>query len=226
VRADAARPAAIVLDFGGVVHDMRWDVARALEREHGLPAQSLFTTLYRCPAWSDVERGRGDREAWLAGAHRALEALAGRPLPPLHEQWRETQRLIPTTVSLVRRLRGAYRISILSNADLTLRTRLIERLKIIDLFDDVVCSAEVGWAKPEPEIYALACARLGLPPSACVFVDDHEPNVRAAEVAGLRAVVYRVDRGDDLEALLAQAGVTLAQAGVARDGARTADGKV
>lgn len=206
--ADATRPVAVVLDFGGVVHDMRWDVARDLEREHQLPANSLFTTLYRCEAWSDVARGRGDRETWLTGAHRALETLAGRPLPPLHERWREAQGLIPATVGLVRRLKAAYRVSILSNADLTLRTRLTDRLKIIDLFDDVVCSAEVGCAKPEPAIYALACARLRLPPAACVFVDDHEPNVRAADAAGLRGVLYRVDRGDDLADLLAQAGVT------------------
>jgi beta-phosphoglucomutase-like phosphatase (HAD superfamily) len=65
-----------------------------------------------------------------------------------------------------------------------------------------------GGAGPEPEIYALACARLGLPPAACVFIDDHEPNVRAAEAGGLRAIVYRVDRGDDLAAQLRTAGVT------------------
>jgi putative hydrolase of the HAD superfamily len=70
-----------------------------------------------------------------------------------------------------------------------------------------VCSAEVGWAKPEAEIYALACRRLGVPASACVFVDDHEPNVQAADAAGMRGVLYRVDRGDDLRRLLAAVGV-------------------
>lgn len=198
---------AVVLDFGGVIQDMRWDVARALEAAHGLPRESLHATLYRSPAWAAVERGRGDRQDWLDGAHRALEALAGRTLPPLHETWRAAHAPIAENVALVRRLRKAYRVSILSNADLTLRERLASRLRILDLFDDVVCSAEVGCAKPEPEIYALACARLGLPPSACVFVDDHEPNVRAAEDAGLRGVHYRVDGGDDLGARLAAVGV-------------------
>ncbi len=63
-------------------------------------------------------------------------------------------------------------------------------------------------AKPEPGIYALACERLGLPPETCVFVDDHAPNVAAAEAVGLRAVLYRVDRGDDLRRQLAALGVT------------------
>lgn len=198
---------AVILDFGGVLWDMRWDVCRALEAEHGLPDGSVFTTLYRCDAWREVERGRGDREAWLAGAHEALEARAGRTLPPLHERWRAAQAPIAANVALVRALRPPYHVSVLSNADRTLRSRLADGLGIIQLFDDVVCSAEVGLAKPEREIYGLACQRLGVPAGACVFVDDHELNVRAAEAAGLRGILYRADRGDDLRAQLAAVGV-------------------
>jgi putative hydrolase of the HAD superfamily len=132
--------------------------------------------------------------------------MAGRSLPAVHERWRQAGRPITPNVQLVRRLRGAYRVSVLSNADDTLRARLAG-LGILDLFDDVVCSAEVGCAKPDPEIYALACRRLGHPPAACVFVDDHEPNVQAAEAAGLRGLLYRLDRGDDLARRLAEAGV-------------------
>lgn len=199
-------PRAVILDFGGVIWDMRWDVSRRLESEHALPRGSLFSTLYRSAEWDAVQRGRGDREAWLEAAHRALEAVARRPLPPLHERWRQAGGPIEGNVDLVRRLRGAYHLSVLSNADDTLRGRLAG-LGILDLFDDVVCSAEVACAKPDPEIYALACRRLDRPPAECVFVDDHVPNVQAAEAAGLRALLYRVDRGDDLERLLAAAGV-------------------
>jgi putative hydrolase of the HAD superfamily len=186
---------------------MRWDVCRLLESSHGLSRGSVFTTLYECDAWRAVERGLGDRDGWLTGAHAALEAQVGRALPSVHEAWREAQGLIAENVDLIRRLRPPYRLSILSNADLTLRARLRDELRIHDCFDDVVSSAEVGLAKPDPEIYALACARLALPPSACVFVDDHEPNVRAAEAGGLRGILHRHDRGDDLAAQLAAVGV-------------------
>lgn len=203
----ASRPRAVLFDFGGVIWNMRWDVCRALEAEHGLAPNSVFTTLYRTEAWAAVERGRGDREAWLAEAHAALERLAGRALPPLHAAWRAAQEPIRETVALIRALRPAYRLGVLSNADATLRARLTDVVKIADAFDDIVCSAEVGVAKPEPEIYTLACARIGLAPAACVFVDDNEPNVSAAGALGLTAVHYRVDRGDDLAAQLATAGV-------------------
>jgi putative hydrolase of the HAD superfamily len=205
VTAPASR--AVLLDFGGVLWNMRWDIARQLEAAHGLPEGALFETLYRTDRWRAVERGRGDREAWLAGAHATLERLAGRALPPLHAEWRRQQAPIAENIELARALRPAWRLAVVSNSDRTLRTRLSDGLGIIDLFDDVVCSAEVGWAKPEAGIYALACRRLGVSPSACVFVDDHEPNVQAADAAGMRGVLYRIDRGDDLRRLLAAVGV-------------------
>jgi putative hydrolase of the HAD superfamily len=193
---------AVLFDFGGVIWNMRWDVCRTLESEHGLPRGSIFETLYRSDAWADVERGRGDREAWVAAAHAELERRAGRSLPALHEQWRAAGEPIAENLALIRALRPRYRVGVLSNADGTLRARLGEGLGILDLFDDVVCSAEVGCAKPEPEIYALACQRLGVAPAACVFVDDHGPNVEAAESLGMRGILFRIDRGDDLRVQL------------------------
>lgn len=59
------------------------------------------------------------------------------------------------------------------------------------LFDVVVISGEVGMRKPEPEIYAFTAGRLGLPATACVFVDDHPGNVEAAERAGMLGIVHR-----------------------------------
>ena len=186
---------------------MRWDVARELDRAHGLPRASVFETLYRSETWRDVERGRGDREAWLEGAHRALEERAGRSLPRLHEEWRKTQVAIEPNIELVRALRPRYKLSVLSNADISLRRRLESDIGIHHLFDDIVCSAEVGMAKPEPGVFWLAAERLGLTPLDCVFVDDWDTNVEAARAVGMQAVLYRVDKGDDLSAKLEALGV-------------------
>ena len=197
----------VLFDFGGVLWNMRWDVCQELEQAYGLPRRALFETLYRTPTWEAIERGRGDREAWREEAHGLLEARAGRPLPQLHEAWRAAQHLILEHVQLARALRPSYRIGILSNSDASLRERLRDGLGIADFFDVLVCSAEVGMAKPEPAIYRLAAERLGPPPEACVFVDDHEPNVVAAQAVGMRGVLFRVDRGHDLKAELAALGV-------------------
>ena len=56
------------------------------------------------------------------------------------------------------------------------------------LFDGVVISCEVGMRKPEPEIFQHAAELIGLPPAACVFVDDVEANITAAEAIGMTGV--------------------------------------
>lgn len=59
-----------------------------------------------------------------------------------------------------------------------------------DLFDAVVISAEVGMRKPEPRIFLHAAELLGLPPGECVFIDDIEQNITAAEELGFTGVLH------------------------------------
>lgn len=197
----------LVFDFGGIIQNMRWDVARDLEREHGLERNTIFRTLYDCDEWREVQVGRGDIDGWRQAAHRRLEEAAGRPLPPLHEQWRVTTGLITENVELIRALRPSYRIGVLSNADKTLEERIRDGPGISELFDVVISSAIAGIAKPDHRVYRLAAERLRLPPEECLFVDDFEQNVTAAREVGMTAVHYRVHRGDDLRAQLAELGV-------------------
>jgi putative hydrolase of the HAD superfamily len=60
-----------------------------------------------------------------------------------------------------------------------------------ELFDDVVISGEVGMRKPEERIFQLALTRLGLTAAECVFVDDVEGNIVAAQALGLLALHHK-----------------------------------
>lgn len=59
-----------------------------------------------------------------------------------------------------------------------------------DMFDAVVISAEVGMRKPEERIFLHAAELLGLAPEECVFIDDIEANVVAAEAVGMTGVLH------------------------------------
>jgi putative hydrolase of the HAD superfamily len=197
----------IIFDFGGVIHNMRWDVARRLEEEHQLERSTLLRACYDSEEWKDIELGRGDREAWQSKIQARLDEAAGRPMPPLHVEWRESWHIIDENLALVRALRPPYRLAVLSNADITLEDRMRDGLNIHHLFDTVVCSAVVGMAKPDRAVYGLAAERLGLPPDECVFIDDFEHNVKAAQEVGMLGVHFRVHKGDDLAAQLKELGV-------------------
>lgn len=58
------------------------------------------------------------------------------------------------------------------------------------MFDAVVISSEVGMRKPEPQIFLHAAELLGLPPQECVFIDDIEANITAAEQVGFTGVLH------------------------------------
>jgi putative hydrolase of the HAD superfamily len=60
-----------------------------------------------------------------------------------------------------------------------------------ELFDAVVISGETGMRKPEPRIFLHAATLLGLEPAECIFIDDIEANVQAAEAVGMVGVHHR-----------------------------------
>jgi len=78
----------------------------------------------------------------------------------------------------------------------------------VDLFDAAVISGEVGLHKPQPEIYLLACERLGVAPGESVFVDDLRENCEGAERVGMTAILHR-ESAATLERLEALLGVAL-----------------
>lgn len=200
---------AILFDFGGVINNMRWDVARDLEDEHGLERNALLESLYRNKDWLDVEEGRGDIVQWAVNSHKKLEEGAGKKLPPLHQQWRDSWGLIEENIEIIKGLKPQYKVSILSNADLNLEERIKDGIGIHHLFDDIISSAVVGVAKPKHEIYELAAKRLELPPEECVFIDDAERNVTAAKEVGMMAIHFRVHQGDVLADQLTELGVNV-----------------
>jgi putative hydrolase of the HAD superfamily len=59
-----------------------------------------------------------------------------------------------------------------------------------EMFDAVVISAEVGMRKPEPRIFLHAVGLLGLDPQECVFIDDIQANITAAEQLGFTGILH------------------------------------
>jgi HAD superfamily hydrolase (TIGR01509 family) len=60
-------------------------------------------------------------------------------------------------------------------------------------FSVVLCGEDTRRKKPDPEVYQLALARLGVPVDEALAIEDSTPGVRAARGAGL-AVVLRPSR--------------------------------
>ena len=69
-------------------------------------------------------------------------------------------------------------------------------LGLASYFDAILASAEVGFAKPAPEIFRAAADRLGLAPGAILHVGDTlSEDFEGARAAGFRAVLLDREGG-------------------------------
>ncbi|MDQ4082256.1 MAG: HAD-IA family hydrolase [Actinomycetota bacterium] len=94
-------------------------------------------------------------------------------------------RLLPGTVPALDRLRSAsFRLACVTNWDYTFPEHLA-LLGIASRFETVVTSAEAGAPKPDPAIFRLALARLGVEPRQALHVGDSEADRLGAHAAGL-----------------------------------------
>jgi HAD superfamily hydrolase (TIGR01509 family) len=81
--------------------------------------------------------------------------------------------------------------------------RTLRRALLLDAFDVTVAGDEVAHGKPAPDMFLLAAERLGVPPQACVAIEDSPPGVQAAVAAGMMTIA--VCRVPGTEASLAAA---------------------
>lgn len=87
-------------------------------------------------------------------------------------------------------LRPRYQTAIISNSFVGARRKEHERYQLGDICDLIIYSHEEGTRKPEPRIYELCCARLGVQPAEVVFLDDVEAAVTTACALGMQAIRF------------------------------------
>lgn len=96
--------------------------------------------------------------------------------------------VIPGAVAAVRELAGRYSLAVASSSPLELIEFLVGRMGLRDAFGVLVSSDDVQRGKPHPDVYLLACERLGVVPSHAAAVEDSSNGILAAAAAGLRVV--------------------------------------
>lgn len=207
---------AVVFDFGGVLtvpvraSTEQWltaegiveDSYRAVMREWlvgdtaaGSPVHRLETGELSGP---EFERALAARLLTAHGAAVVAEGLLARMFAGMVVD--------PVMLELIAELRATgVRVGLLSNSWAN-----DYPADVLELFDPVLISGEVGLRKPDPRIFRLLLDRLGLPAERVVFVDDVAPNVAAAAELGIHAIAHvdAVTTRDALRALVPVKDVT------------------
>jgi HAD superfamily hydrolase (TIGR01509 family) len=87
----------------------------------------------------------------------------------------------------------------LSNMPASTFAFLRERHTFWSAFRGIVISGEIKMIKPEREIFEYLLHRYELTASQTVFVDDHPPNIQAAQALGLHTVLFHDARQCEAE---------------------------
>ncbi|HEY9776888.1 MAG TPA: HAD family phosphatase [Planktothrix sp.] len=80
--------------------------------------------------------------------------------------------------------------AILSNMPSPLKLFIDQNCDWLSGFDHCVYSCDVGYIKPDPEIYHHTLELLGVPAHSTLFLDDREPNIEAAKSLGIHTIHF------------------------------------
>ena len=189
---------AVVFDIGGVVQDSPLHAIARYERDHGLPAHAINRAVVasgETGAWSRLERGELTLRAWCApfesdcrtlgvavDAARLMTYIAG------------AGRARPQMLRAIARLRErGLRVGALTNNWAT-DDPAPPPHPLREHFDAFVESRAVGMRKPDPRMYRLVCAQLGVTPPQAAFLDDIGANLKSARALGMHTI--KVDDPD------------------------------
>jgi putative hydrolase of the HAD superfamily len=205
---------AVLFDFGGVLADSPFHAFARYEQAQGLPAgflRSLNATNHHDNAWARLERNELDFDAFC-DAYEAEAAAAGGSIEARVLFAMLVGDIRWEMVEAVRRCRAHFKTALLTNNFVTPATeagRPSAVAEVLELFDVVVASSEVGMRKPDPRFYELACRQLDVLPKQAVFLDDLGVNLKPARAMGMRTIKVTTAEGA-LASLAALTGIPFA----------------
>jgi HAD superfamily hydrolase (TIGR01509 family) len=206
---------AVVFDMDGLLLDTEvlWQRAEAeLFRRHG--AEYTIADALAVMGTSFDLTARYFAERLGEPTHRGAALVDELRVLMLDELRREVAAR-PGAVELVERLRNRVPLALASNSSRPLVEAALRTAGLTDAFDAIVTADDVPHPKPAPDLYLLACERLGVQPGEALALEDTAPGIAAAKAAGLTCIAVpqfaetdasAADRIiDSLEELLAEA---------------------
>ena len=181
----------ILTDLDGVIRIWSPEIHWKAERATGLPEEAIPRAAFSDDLLPLVITGKISDDEWRrriadqlsqnfpeANAERAVELWSASPGEVNLE-----------VLEILQTCRKRARLVLISNATSRLLSDL-RRLGIAENFDYIINSSEVGFAKPDPNIYFAALNTAEATPEQALFIDDNAGHVAAAMRLGIAGHTY------------------------------------
>lgn len=177
----------ILFDWGGVVADDPGDdfLSKILVELGATPEQ--IDQISKTYMW-DFMRGKISETAYW----KALHEKYGLEIPDtISARFKEWNGLVAnqSVLDMVACLRRAeYRCIIFSNV-IEPTYNVLEQAGYYALFDGVIASCKIGYAKPDIEMYKLAMEQERVAAREVILIDDKERNLAPARILGMSTIL-------------------------------------
>ncbi len=192
-RNSTDEPAAVVFDLDGVIRDWNDQAMYDLEESFGLEPGTILGVGFGPGLGPAVTTGAITYRVWMDEIRRRILDEHGDEVTGALDEWEANVGHVDVEMlAVLREVRRRTTVAILSNGTTRLR-RDLHALDLIDEFDVIFNTAEIGVAKPDPAVFHHVLGELGITAGAALFIDDLADNVDAAAALGIRSHQH-VDR--------------------------------
>ncbi|MDZ7316740.1 MAG: HAD family phosphatase [candidate division KSB1 bacterium] len=178
----------IFFDLGGVLVDV--NASSSLARLGELKGWTLDETAFH---WSFFEPVTSAYDAGNLNTKDYLEQFNDYfklPLEQAVELFTDIFTLNLDTVRIAERLSSNYLLGIISNTNPLHFYRIMSDFYELHIFQEPVTSYYVKSLKPDRKIFQEACRRFDLSPEECIFIDDRQENIQAAQDIGMHGILF------------------------------------
>jgi putative hydrolase of the HAD superfamily len=212
------RFSSVFWDFGGVITSSPFEAFSKFEIDNHLPKnfiRNVNSTNHKANAWAKLEQSKislDEFDKLFREESKSLgyEVSGGKVLSLLQGEVR------PEMVKALEKLKTKYfKLACLTNNfnsgdknQSALDDSNQERLKIMNNFDYIIESKELGIRKPDLDFYLKALEITGANPNETIFLDDLGINLKPAKELGM-ATIKVLDSGQALKELTALTGINL-----------------
>jgi putative hydrolase of the HAD superfamily len=171
---------AVIFDFFGVICS---EVAPFWLAKHLSKSEAMKV---KATTVNDADIGKLSQEELFS----VLSQMTKIPPDIIEREWFSYANINAEHVNFLKEISQNYQIGLLTNSPAPFVRSIMSENCLNDLFDSIVVSSEVGYAKPEHRIYDIMLSQLSISPKDALMIDDNPDNISGAAAIGMAGIVF------------------------------------